>query len=313
VPSRQLRDHAHAESTESVATAGADVATVDRTKFSAKGPYPPPSLEEATAGKTASERAFGAEGPATAGDDTLPPGMHRIPDATLWAKDEEGNDLPPSLADIAQGSVADCFLIAALAAIVHSDPKRIQDMITDHGDGSFTVQLQGMGLSNAPASQTVKAEFVIGKHARTTSRKALWPLLVEKAYAEERGGIEVLDKGGNPGTAVKDLTNHSPRRFNPADRQADEVLGTLAAAVKEKHPITVLAPSKDGATDEQKEIMGKVSGLYLWHAYAVLEVDDKARRVKMFNPWGRDHPGGDGWIDLDVFQKFYIEVDINKP
>jgi hypothetical protein len=298
---------------ESTATAGADV-DLDHTRFSSKGHLPPVAVASDTAPtmRSPSERAFGDDR-ATAGDDVTP-GTVRIPGASLWAKDADGKDLPPSVADVMQGSVADCFLFAAMAAIVNANPERIQELIQDNGDGTYTVSLKGMGLSDTATTHTVKAEFVIGKHGRAApGRMALWPLIVEKAYAEEKGGIDVLDKGGNPGTAVQDLTGDRARWFKPADREPDELLGTLSAAVKQNHPITCLAPGKDSATDEIRALMSSTTGLYLWHAYTVLDVDVEGRRVKVFNPWGRDHPGGDGWIDVDLFRAFYIEVDINAP
>lgn len=308
------------------ATAGEPVATETRDhddvrspgRFTSAGRIPPvlpvatdgsSSLDSAPSRASASERAFTA--PATAGDDTLPPGMERVAGATLWARDEDGKDLPPSVADVMQGGVNNCFLIAAIAAVVHTDARRVQDMITDHGNGTFTVHLHGMGLTEEPASRTVKAEFPIGKHAHPAGRRALWPLLIEKAYAEEKGGIAAFDNGGNPGEAVRDLTSYWPQRFSPAERSADELLGTLAAAGRGRDPVTVLAPPKSGATPEQRALLDKITGLYLWHAYTVLEVDEKTRRIKLFNPWGTDHPGGDGWIDLEAFRTFFIEVDIN--
>jgi hypothetical protein len=83
------------------------------------------------------------------------------------------------------------------------------------------------------------------------------------------------------------------------------------AGVKDRKPTTILAPKKDGAGTEKKEMADRIPGLHFWHAYAVLEVDEKAQRVKLFNPWGRDHPNGTGWMDIADIKTFFIEVDIN--
>lgn len=233
------------------------------------------------------------------------------PAGSLWAKDAEGKDLPPSLDDISQGGLNDCFLFASMAAVVHSDPGKIVKMIKDNGNGTYTVTFKGIGIFSS-ATQTVSADFVVGRHGNVTARKALWPLIIEKAYAQEKGGLDNLDKGGNPGTAVDDLTNDSSSRFNPQDKSAEYILGKLAAAMKDKHPTTILAPKKDDASKEKKEMSDKTPGLYFWHAYTVLEVDEKGKRVKLFNPWGNNHPNGDGWITIDQFKTFFIEVNINS-
>ena len=47
----------------------------------------------------------------------------------LYGRAPDGTPLPPSLEDIAQGGLNDCFLMGALAAIVSADPNRIKTMI----------------------------------------------------------------------------------------------------------------------------------------------------------------------------------------
>lgn len=253
--------------------------------------------------------AEGAAGEHTAGAGGNP--ATEKPAGSLWAQDASGKDLPPSLDDISQGGVNDCFLFASMAAIVNSDPNKIVNMIKNNGNGTYTVTFKGIGFFSS-ATQTVSADFVVGKHGNVTARKALWPLIIEKAYAQEKGGLDKLEKGGNPGSAVDDLTNDGSSRFNPQEKTAEFILGKLATAMKEKYPTTILSPKKEDASKEKKEMSDKTPGLYFWHAYTVLEVDEKGRRVKLFNPWGGNHPNGDGWITIDQFKTFFIEVNINS-
>lgn len=54
-----------------------------------------------------------------------------------------------------------------------------------------------------------------------------------------------------------------------------------------------------------------VKNLYFHHAYTVIDVDAKGERVKLFNPWGYDHPNGDGWVNMVVIMTFFNDVEIN--
>lgn len=291
--------------------------------FAEKAHRPDQSLDEAAAqpaaattteGVTAnddrSSRLFsGEQAGAQAGDKKKQETSEQL-EGSLWAKDAEGKDLPPSLEDISQGGLNDCYVFAAMSAIVNADSGQIKKMIKDNGNGTYTVTFAGTGWFSAD-KQTVSADFVKGKHGNVTSRKALWPLLIEKAYAQEKGGINKLDTGGNPGDAVDDFTNKGAHRFDPRDKEPSWILAKLAKAHKDHKPSTILSPKKDGASKEKKEMSDKIPGLHFWHAYTIQEVDDKGQRVKLFNPWGYDHPNGDGWVGIDVIHTFFIEVDIN--
>ena len=235
--------------------------------------------------------------------------MEKLP-GTLWATGPDGKPLPPSLDDISQGGLSDCFLFAAMAAIINTDPQRLVKAIKDNGDGTYTVTFKGLGMPSD--QQTVSAEFVVDKHGNVTKTKALWPLIIEKAYAQAKGGLDQLDKGGNPGDAVKDLTKQGPDRFDPQTKNADDILAQLQMAKDKKWPATVLGPNKDGASKEKQELADKIPGLKFWHAYTVVDVDVKGKKVKLFNPWGHDHPNKDGWLEIEHFRTFFIEVDINK-
>lgn len=46
----------------------------------------------------------------------------------------------PTLADIKQGGLGDCYLLAALASIVSTAPETIQNMMKDNGDGTVTAK-----------------------------------------------------------------------------------------------------------------------------------------------------------------------------
>jgi hypothetical protein len=250
----------------------------------------------------------GEAGAPTSGTPT-PDAMEHVA-GRLWATDAEGNLLPPALEDISQGGVADCFLFAAMAAIVNTDPQNIVNMIVDNGDDTYTVTFKGIGFFSS-AEQKVTSDFPVGKHGSVGSRKAIWPLVIEKAYAQEKGGIDKLGTGGSVGTALDDMLDVGPSSFNPQEETVDYIMGKVAKAKEEKWPMTISAPKKDDASTDKKEMADNTPGLYFWHAYTIIDVDPVKDRIKLFNPWGRNHPNGDGWISAEQARKFFININIH--
>jgi len=246
---------------------------------------------------------------AVAGGAAPAPQTERVA-GTLWAVDASGKTLPPSLDDIAQGGVNDCFLFAAMAAIVNTNPQQIVDMIQDNGNGTYTVTFRGIGFFSS-AKQTVSADFAVGQHGNTTARKALWPLVIEKAYAQQKGGLQALGKGGNAGSALDEMLNDGPSRFDPREKPADYIMGKVAKAKEKKWPMTILSPKQEGTSQDKQTIADNTPGLHFWHTYAIIDVDPDNNRIKLFNPWGHDHPNGDGWMAIEQVRKFFIEIDIN--
>lgn len=256
------------------------------------------------------EKKSGKKGPGgPTGASATPDAMHHVAGG-LWATNEKGKVLMPSLEDIDQGGLADCYLMAALGAIVNTQPEKIFNMIADHGDDSYTVTFKGIGFFTS-SEQKVTADFPVGKHADVGKRKAIWPLVIEKAYAQEKGGYDKIGQGGYPGTVVDDLLNVSASTFNPQEETADYIMGKVVKAKKEKWPMTIYSPKKEKASAEKKQVIDSTPGLYYWHAYTIIDVDAKGNRIKLFNPWGRDHPNGDGWISVETVRKVFTGLQIN--
>jgi hypothetical protein len=82
-------------------------------------------------------------------------------------------------------------------------------------------------------------------------------------------------------------------------------------AKQEKWPMTIYSPKKDEASAEKKKLADGTPGLYFWHAYTIVDVDAEGNRLKLFNPWGHDHPNGDGWISVEKAKQFFTGLQIN--
>lgn len=149
-----------------------------------------------------------------------------------------------SAADVVQGSAGTCFLLAPLAAIANVDPKLIRDAITQSDDGTFTVRFfeRGKGGKSTPIFRTVTAELPLldGQdrvYARAADSKELWPSIVEKAYADWKGGYQVID-GGQSQNFIRELTGREAHGELLLFLTPKQVEAKLSAAIKANRPMT---------------------------------------------------------------------------
>ena len=96
----------------------------------------------------------------------------------------------PSLNDIAQGGVGDCYLLAALSAVVNMRPQFIKDCMRDNGDGTVTVRFFE-GPVDQKTAHYVKIKKAVPK-GQPYAKGTLWVQMIEHAYAAS--GLHIGDK-----------------------------------------------------------------------------------------------------------------------
>lgn len=86
----------------------------------------------------------------------------------------------PSVDDVNQGDLGDCFFLAACGAVACEDPSQISSMFTSNGDGTYGVRFYYNG---SPEYVTVNTELANGG-AQFNHGTDIWASLAEKAYAQ---------------------------------------------------------------------------------------------------------------------------------
>ncbi|NOY25403.1 MAG: hypothetical protein GXP62_05975 [Oligoflexia bacterium] len=231
------------------------------------------------------------------------------------------SDIDPN--DVKQGQLGDCYLMAGMAATARAEPEAIRRLIVDNGDGTFEVTLF---IRKTPSSTPVAMRQVIdarlpskgagnpvyaGLGSSTKEGDELWPALLEKRLAQEKGSYELISggniaKGGfNFAGASELLTGKAERYFTTASLSENRVMSLMEDALTAKKPITVDSMSMEKLPDLSRE--ANAVNVYGNHAYAVESVDVSSRTVNLQNPWGSNHVKN---LPIKDFMRYYKSVRV---
>ena len=249
------------------------------------------------------------------GDQAEPAAMKKHRDTATTGKVEGTafGGATPSPADVKQGSIGDCYLLAALAAVAKSKPSVIENMIKDNGDGTFDVSVYedvawfGKDLEKKTIKVTNtfqlndKGEPLYAKRATGLDGKpALWVMLIEKAYAQLHGGYQDIGGGGEGGDALEAITGKKATKHDLDDYKEFQVEATLEVLLSNEFAITASPRRTGDKSDLAKE--QDAAGIIRKHAYTVLRYDKSSKQIILRNPWGYSDPKP---LSPAEFIKFY--------
>lgn len=220
--------------------------------------------------------------------------------------------------DIHQQDLADCYFMSSLGEVAKANPDLIKNAITDNGDGSYNVRFYEkkdsgpfglFGHHYEPKDLKVTPDFpsvngnpvFAGKTGDTDGAKQeLWPLLMEKAYAQWKGGYNEIDKGGSSGDALAMITGKDSSEKSAKDVTIDQLDQALSGGN------AVTATTLSNGKGKEPYDNGKLDA---WHVYMVTGVDKQAQTVTLRNPWGTWTP--DVVLPIADFNKYMSTVDMN--
>lgn len=208
----------------------------------------------------------------------------------LW-----GADGTPSVDDVNQGSLGDCWLLSALVSMTATDPDRVKKLISDNGDGTYTVHLAA-GDVNVDGSVL----------AVTNSGNAKWVAIVELAYAQTDGGSYDDLSGGYGSEAMKHIFGLDSDSFDPDktwwfnNKDPDEAFDEIEAAINQGLPVTVSASSETGFGSN-----------HILAVTGMTDVDGE-RCIEVRNPWGPSSSDGQR-IFAEWVTKYGGSIDPNDP
>lgn len=206
--------------------------------------------------------------------------------------------------DPVQGPVANCYLIAAMAAVAWARPFQIKHMTRATGtqQQQFTNLIRFYEAGGAIDREVEVTELVPVRadgrplYARSSETGEIWPSVYEKAYAKFRSGYHgdhpniLVTAWGNAVTATVQLTGGHPFSHLTAEHTADELWSIVRQNSRSHRTFNPMIAStySTGAAAEKKVVYGNVN-LVANHVYTVLGWDWRhgQKFIVLRNPWGR--------------------------
>ncbi|MCB0325438.1 MAG: hypothetical protein KDD69_17770, partial [Bdellovibrionales bacterium] len=217
-------------------------------------------------------------------------------------------DITPNA--VRQGTIGNCYFLAAVAALADERPAAIKNMIRDNRNGTYTVRFPGDRSHSVTVNAPTEAEMGLYNAGSDTGT---WPIILEKAYgkyrqdmdAEPRGltPAEGADGGGLTSQTLELLTAKESSRTMTEACEREALSRTLQRALDRGAPITANTPAKIGRQQEGGETTK--DGFYRAHAYTVLDFDPTGPdggTVRIRNPWGGTDGTTKGTIDITLEQ-----------
>jgi len=212
----------------------------------------------------------------------------------------------PSMNDVNQGYLGDCYLLSSLAEVAKQNSGLITSMFTSNGNNTYGVRFFVNGV----------ADYVTVNNSLTNnfnSGSDIWASLAEKAYAQlQAGGVvtgnsvnygnswSTIGNGGAPECALEEITgasaitdfsasggswatvaynaSFSVTKYTTGSSTA-AVLGTLAADLAKGDD--VILSSYTNARDSS----GRTT-LVADHAMSIYGYDSTTGMLQIRNPWG---------------------------
>jgi len=223
----------------------------------------------------------------------------------------------PSMNDINQGYLGDCYLLSSLAEVAKQNSADITSMFTSNGNNSYGVRFYVNGKAEYV---TVNTSLADGGTIFNNGGSDIWASLAEKAYAELQASNLVtgnsinygnswstIGNGGAPEMALEEITGASAITDFAASggswakvvynqsfgvtgyttgNATSGVLSTLAADLAAGDDVVL------SSYTNARDASGKIT-LVADHAMSIYGYDSKTAMLEVRNPWGTE--AGQTW------------------
>ena len=215
----------------------------------------------------------------------------------------------PSMGDVNQGYLGDCYLLSSLAEVASQNASDITSMITSNGNGTYGVRF----YENGQAQYVTVNSSLADNGTIFNNGPDMWASLVEKAYAQlqtsgpvtgnyinDGNSFSTIGNGGQPFYALEEITGASQINYYQASGSSwadwtmnsslsttayttgtatSSLLSTIAADIAKGDDVIL------SSMTNAKDSSGKDT-LIADHAMSVYGYDAATNMLEIRNPWG---------------------------
>lgn len=205
----------------------------------------------------------------------------------------KGKPLP---SEVEQCEIGDCYLMATLIALAKKNPRAItkcfvQGLDKIENEKNIKIRLYYTDRKTyifKPVIITIDKTKVIDPKA--IKNAALWPKLIEKAYAVYRKRNFDLPKyskryneqgklsNGEPDNIMEVITGESAHIY----KNKKDIIDGIKINLDKNHALTCIFKKKFITQDIKS---GEKIQIYDGHVYAVVGIDESKKYVRLVNPW----------------------------
>lgn len=189
-----------------------------------------------------------------------------------------------------QGSLGDCYFIAALVSSVWAAP-RLLYATTSGSNYVLRFWNKNLKAETVTISQKVAVRKPLGQwlYAQSTTLNETWPAIWEKGFAkwmnETSSDCPDMSKiaGGNPGQAMRRLTGYDYDDYYCKSGNSDKIWKMLVKNT-DSNGKAVLPMTTSTSDKNRRDTIGTIPN----HAYSVLGIEtyNGVKRIIIRNPWG---------------------------
>jgi hypothetical protein len=216
----------------------------------------------------------------------------------------------PSMNDVNQGYLGDCYLLAGLAEVAKQQQSMISSMFTNNGNGTYGVRFYVNGKAEYV---TVNSSLANGGSIFNNGGADIWASLAEKAYTElQASGVvtgnsvnygnswTTIGNGGAPEMALEEITGASAITdframggswgkvvYNASFGVTNYTTGNSSASAMSTI-VADLAAGDDvilSSYTNAKDSAGRTT-LVASHAMSIYGYDNATGMLQVRNPWG---------------------------
>lgn len=218
----------------------------------------------------------------------------------------------PSLADLRQGYVGDCYFIAALGSIAQRNPALISSLFTENPDGTITTHFRYGSIVD---TVTLDKSLPVDSNGRlvyqglgwsiTDTSKNFWLSWEEKAYV---AWSTTGRSGQGTGNTYADISGGWM-----ADVYA-QVLGQYASSYvglsSSGYQTTLINAVTSGKAVTIGTSSAPGNGLVANHAYVVSGYSAASGTFQLYNPWGSNQPGALTYAQLTASCSAFVVANM---